>query len=168
MNSEQKIKVTMIINDKIDGTNAMVVSQKLDTTDERAIPALMGIKLYDKMVVILLSLFLGGFGVDRFYLKSYGIAVGKLVLGILSWILLFTSAFIGIAGVIISTIMMLGWSIWCFVDIFMSYKAARTKNFLAVMAVLDRYPAQQVQPQYQGQQPQYQDQPQQPQNPFGV
>ena len=164
MNTTQKLNVTILISDKVDGTNAMVVSQKLDTTDERAIPALMGTKLYDSVLVALLSAFLGLLGVNRFYIKSYGIAVGKLSLTVVAFIL--SSIGIGVANYalnLIAYLILTGAMIWSIVDIFMCHKALKTKNFLAIMSVLDRYPAQSNQDQPN--EPQYRAQ---PKTPFGV
>ena len=66
----------------------------------------------DSAYTLLLSIFLGGLGVDRFYVGDVGLGIAKLLFG---WITL---------------------GIWPFIDIFVSYKKARIKNFENIMAVL--------------------------------
>ena len=69
-------------------------------------------KTYSSTTTLLLSIFLGGLGVDRFYVGDVGLGIAKLLFG---WITL---------------------GIWPFIDIFVSYKKARIKNFENIMAVL--------------------------------
>ena len=63
-------------------------------------------------VTICLAFFLGGFGVDRFYIGDIGLGVAKLLLGWLTF------------------------GIWPFVDIFVSYRKARKKNFEKISLIL--------------------------------
>ena len=140
MDKDQKMRVMMTVSDKVDGQSAMIISNKLDTTDEKASSALMMTKLYDKMIVILLSIFLGGFGVDRFYLKDYGIGVLKIVLAVVSWILIFAGFFITPILVVIGYLLLFGTGIFLLVDIFLCYKAVGKKNFNNIMNVLNMYP----------------------------
>ena len=64
------------------------------------------------MPVVLLSVFLGGLGVDRFVIGDTGLGVAKLLLG---WATL---------------------GIWPLIDIFFCYKKAKLKNFLKIMTLL--------------------------------
>ena len=69
-------------------------------------------KTYSSTTTLLLSIFLGGLGVDRFYVGDVGLGIAKLLFG---WIT---------------------FGIWPFIDIFVSYKKARIKTFENIMAVL--------------------------------
>ncbi len=74
--------------------------------------ALSMVPLKNPMTVLLFSIFLGGFGVDRFYIGDTGMGVAKLLVGGLT----------------------LG--IWPLVDIFMCYKKAKEQNFDLLMSAL--------------------------------
>ena len=142
MNKDQKLRVMMTLSDKLDGQSAMIISNKLESTDDNAASAIMMTKLYEKLIVILLSVFLGGFGADRFYLKDYGLGVLKLVAGIITYACLIGGVLLLVPAVsMIGTLMMLVYSIWLLVDIFLSYKQVGKKNFNNIMNVLAMYPA---------------------------
>ena len=68
--------------------------------------------LKNPMTVLLFSIFLGGFGVDRFYIGDTGMGVGKLLAGWLTF------------------------GIWPLVDIFLCYKKAKEQNFALLMSTL--------------------------------
>lgn len=70
------------------------------------------IKTYKKGTVILLSIFLGGLGVDRFYIGDVGLGIAKLLFG---W---------ATAG------------LWWFIDIFVCVKKAKEKNMKKIMMSL--------------------------------
>ncbi len=71
------------------------------------------VKLVDPIVVLICSIFLGAFGVDRFLLGDVGMGVCKLLFG---WLTLY---------------------IWPFVDIFMAYKKAKEKNLQSILMLLN-------------------------------
>ena len=70
------------------------------------------VQLYEPTTTLLLSLFLGGFGVDRFYIGDTGLGITKLLFG---WLTL---------------------GIWPLIDIFSTYKKAKEKNFNKIMSLL--------------------------------
>lgn len=69
--------------------------------------------LKNPMTVLLFSIFLGGFGVDRFYIGDTGMGVGKLLAGWLTF------------------------GIWPLIDIFLCYKKAKEQNFALLMSALN-------------------------------
>ena len=72
---------------------------------------LVAVKLHNPTTILLFSIFLGSFGVDRFMLGDTGLGVGKLLtLG--------------------------GCGIWAIIDSFLTSDRARVKNFEAVMMSL--------------------------------
>ena len=68
-------------------------------------------------ITVALSIFLGGLGVDRFYVGDIGLGVAKLLFG---WIT---------------------FGIWYLVDIFLCYRKARKVNFERLMNAIAAPPA---------------------------
>ena len=90
----------------------LVFKNALKKADDDKYDNLVGVSVKSPVATVLLSIFLGGLGVDRFYIGDVGLGVGKLLVGWLT------------AG------------IWPFIDIFFSYKKAKEKNFQALMLAL--------------------------------
>lgn len=84
----------------------------LASAPDAAFVSLSSVSLKSTPVTICLAFFLGGFGVDRFYIGDIGLGVAKLLLGWLTF------------------------GIWPFVDIFVSYRKARKKNFENISLIL--------------------------------
>lgn len=78
--------------------------------------AVMTASYREPMVALLLSFFLGVFGIDRFYVGDIGLGIAKLVVTVI-------------------TFGMLGW-VWWFVDLFLIMKTAREKNYEHAMTIL--------------------------------
>lgn len=74
--------------------------------------SLSSVSLKSTPVTICLAFFLGWLGVDRFYIGDIGLGVAKLLLGGLTF------------------------GIWPLVDIFVSYRKARNKNFENISLIL--------------------------------
>ena len=75
---------------------------------------LLTVKLHNPTTILLFSIFLGEFGVDRFMLGDTGLGVGKLLtLG--------------------------GCLVWWLIDLFLISDRARVKNYEAVMMALGLY-----------------------------
>ena len=55
------------------------LGSRLSNLSQNQFNAIQGIQLKDPMMMLLLSLFLGGWGVDRFLLKETGLGVVKLL-----------------------------------------------------------------------------------------
>ena len=73
---------------------------------------LLVLSLKSPMTTLLLSILLGGLGMDRFYIGDIGLGLGKLLLG---WLTL---------------------GIWPLIDIFCSYKKAKETNFQQLLLAL--------------------------------
>ncbi len=84
----------------------------LANAPDAAFASLSSVSLKSTPVTVSLAFFLGWLGVDRFYIGDIGLGVAKLLLG---WL---TSG------------------IWPLVDIFVSYRKARQKNFEMISLIL--------------------------------
>lgn len=89
---------------------------------------LIQLPLKKTVVTVLLSIFLGGLGIDRFYVGDVKFGIAKLAVTIVSSILLFVP-FLGTFASIAN-------GIWKFVDIFFCYKRGYKKNYENAMGVL--------------------------------
>ena len=98
--------------DLIPEEQILTFKSALEKAEDGAYERLMTVPTKNPTTVILLSIFLGGLGVDRFYIGDSGTGIAKLLLGWLT------------AG------------IWPLIDIFVCHKAAKQKNLESLMAVL--------------------------------
>jgi len=87
-----------------------IVRQKLENADYTSATIVLS-QLKDPTISLILSICLGGFGVDRFYIGDVGLGVGKLVT----------------CG---------GIYIWWLIDIFLISDATREKNLQTLMTQL--------------------------------
>ena len=77
---QQKIDMFMMTNQKyFPPEKIMYLKDKLRTMDEEKFSLISTIELKDPTTMLLISLFLGGFGVDRFMLGDTGMGVLKLL-----------------------------------------------------------------------------------------
>lgn len=100
-------KVDLLIStyaDKFKPEHIMAIRQKLETMPDDSYTALQVLPLKSPMIGILLGLFLGGLGVDRFYAGNTGLGIAKLLT----------------CG---------GFGIWTIVDLFLIMDAVRDANY---------------------------------------
>ena len=77
---KQKVDMYLMSNQKhFPAEKIIFLKQKLYSLDEEKFAMLSAIELKDPTTLLLISLFLGGFGVDRFMLKDTGMGVLKLL-----------------------------------------------------------------------------------------
>ena len=105
-------QVMTLVSGKVPEEKMLVLKSKLTNASDDKIDEIMCLKLRNPVSVLLFSLFLGGFGIDRFIIGDTGLGVAKLLVGGLT----------------------LG--IWPFIDIFISHKKAKEKNFNNIMQLL--------------------------------
>lgn len=86
--------------------------RSLEKADDNCIDNLMMVKTYNPMLILICSIFLGGFGIDRFLIGDTALGVCKLLFG---WLTL---------------------GIWPLIDIFFSYQTAKEKNLFNLLSVL--------------------------------
>lgn len=104
MESDKVNHILMMLSSKIPAGSIPSVRTRLENTDisESEILALHS-KMKDPLLSILLSIFIGTLGVDRFYIGDVGLGIGKLLT----------------AG---------GCGIWWLIDIFLIVDATKQKN----------------------------------------
>ncbi len=109
---QQKIDMYIMTNQKyFPAEKIMYLKDKLRTMDEEKFSLISTIEMKDPTTLLLVSLFLGGFGVDRFMLGDTGMGVLKLLTG-------------GCCGVL------------TIIDWFSIQKKTRELNFSKVMALV--------------------------------
>ena len=91
--------------------NMPLIKQKLEGLPEEKVALLYSLNLKDPTIILIVSLFAGGLGIDRFMLGDTGMGVGKLLT----------------AG---------GCGVWAIVDWFLVMGRARELNFQAVMQTI--------------------------------
>lgn len=101
----------MINANKFNENQIFTVKEKLAKLPVDRQTMVQSMSLKDPIVALLISFFVGCFGIDRFY-------VGNIVLGILKLLTL---------G---------GLGIWALVDLFLIMRAARTTNFNKIMSAI--------------------------------
>lgn len=102
---------------KIPSEQVFNLSKTLEKADDDTLSALAMLPLKNPIIGLMLGLFLGPFGVDRFYKGDIGLGVAKLV---------FT---LTIIGTIVSVI-------WAIVDLFLVYMGIKNDNFQKITQVL--------------------------------
>ena len=87
------------------------IQQQLATVPDEKVIMLMGVDFHNVTLMLILSIFVGSLGVDRFLLGDYVMGALKLITG----------------G---------GCGIWWLIDIFLITEATKTKNFQKLQQVL--------------------------------
>ena len=91
---------------------------------------LMQMPVKKKVVTILFAIFLGGIGIDRFYVGDVKLGVFKIVGSVAASLMILIP--------ILGTIASIANAIWKFADIFISYKKIYDKNYENAMAILGK------------------------------
>jgi hypothetical protein len=104
----EQSKIDMFIatsGDRFPGEKAGIIYSQLEKTDDKKILSIQSADYKNPTTLLIVSIFLGGLGVDRFMLGQTGLGVGKLLT----------------CG---------GLGVWAFIDLFLIMRAAKEKNFL--------------------------------------
>lgn len=125
----EKLNTAILINlwlDKVPRESVAALQQSLDEIKDDNVSVLSFITLKNPIIGLLLGLFGGTFGVDRFYKGDIGLGITKFSILIISFELaIFTSG----AG-------LFGWFIlyvWIFIDLFLVWRGIKTDNFNKIM-----------------------------------
>lgn len=80
---QNKIQLFMVSNqDKLPMEMIPLISNRLEAADDSRMPVLMSMDLKSPVVALVLSLVLGGFGIDRFYIGDNTNGAIKLIVGL--------------------------------------------------------------------------------------
>lgn len=105
MTNDKIASITAQFSKDIPDGMSLALQQALKNVPDEAYSHLIAVQTKSPATVILLSIFLGGLGIDRFYIGDVGLGVAKLLLG---WLTL---------------------GIWPLIDIFLCYKKAKEYNY---------------------------------------
>ncbi|EOH9141665.1 TM2 domain-containing protein, partial [Campylobacter coli] len=119
--------VLMMISDKIPSNSLPLVQDKLKNASEDKINSLAILPFKSHIIGLILGLFLGAFGIDRFYKGDIGLGIAKLI----TWLAGVVTIWIYIGGLILFVL----W-IWCIVDWFLVWKGIKKDNLNKILAVL--------------------------------
>lgn len=112
MTKEKVNEMLLAYKDLIPHEKLPFFKSALEKAGDDACDALAMCKIYKPTVVLLLSIFLGVIGIDRFYIGNVGLGVAKLLFGWLTF------------------------GIWPLLDIFFSYRKAKEINLINLIARL--------------------------------
>ena len=108
----QKVDLFMMTNNKyFPESHLPMIRERLLAADESRTLMVQSIQFKDPTTALVISLFLGTYGIDRFYIGDTGLGVGKLLT----------------CG---------GCGIWAIVDWFLIMDATREKNLTKLMMAL--------------------------------
>ena len=112
MTEERAREVMNVIKDRIPEDRYVEVRGRLLSANDAAADAVMSAKLHGTASVVLLSIFLGGLGIDRFVVGDVGLGIAKLLIGWLTF------------------------GLWPLIDIFFCYKKGKKKNYCKIMQMI--------------------------------
>ncbi len=108
----QQINTFMLTNGKYFPEDKMpLLREQLQNVDDSKFATIVSLQYKNPTTALILSLFLGGYGIDRFYIGDTGLGIGKLLT----------------CG---------GLGIWAIIDWFLIMGSTREKNFNKLMQYL--------------------------------
>ena len=113
MTEENRKMLISMLRKNIPEEKLYYLKKVLDDAPDSVVDEIMCTPLHESTHILLFSIFLGGLGVDRFMIGDTGLGVGKLLFGWLTC------------------------GVWPLIDIFMSHKKAKEKNFDKIMDILE-------------------------------
>ncbi len=114
MTQEKVTNILLLLKDKIPTDQIENLKNALESADDNIYESItIYSKLHNPIITLVLSLTLGAFGVDRFYIGDVGVGICKLLFGWLTF------------------------GIWPLVDIFYSFKRTKEKNLKTILSCLN-------------------------------
>lgn len=109
-----------------------LLQKELEELDDGALNALIMVELRQPLIALILAIFFGEFGVDRFYVGNKELGFAKLITFVVSLITLF---------ILIGFFLFAGLYIWKFIDCFLIMRACKEANFERLMIQIHQYKA---------------------------
>lgn len=110
----------------------LLLQRELEDLDEGALNALMMVELRQPVIALILAIFFGEFGVDRFYIGNKELGLAKLIAFGISFVTLF---------ILIGLLLFMGLYLWKFIDCFLIMKACKEANYQRLMAQIQQFKA---------------------------
>ncbi|HEL1619761.1 TPA: TM2 domain-containing protein [Streptococcus suis] len=110
----------------------LLIQRELEDLDEGALNALMMVELRQPLIALMLAIFFGEFGVDRFYIGNKELGFAKLIAFGISFVTLF---------ILIGLLLFMGLYLWKFIDCFLIMKACKEANYQRLMAQIQQFRA---------------------------
>lgn len=124
---QNKIQLFMAANqDKLPMEMIPLISNRLEAADDSRMPVLMSMDLKSPVVALVLSLVLGGLGIDRFYIGDNTNGAIKLIVGLV------VLPIISVVTLGIGSLLYLGYA----VDYFLIMGATKKKNAEKLMMLI--------------------------------
>ena len=138
---EQKVQAACMAHfNTIPDSKRLLYKAALENADDNRYNELMSAKLKNANTATILSIFLGIFGVDRFYLGDVVIGIVKLAIICLAPILFAVLAIANVLGkeslMIFNLFCILIANVWWFADIFICRNRIKYKNYQILMIAL--------------------------------
>jgi len=104
----------------------LYLRERLSHLPEEHFNNLYALQFKDPTIALILSIFTGALGIDRFWLGDVGLGIGKLAVWLLSWIFIWL-----LVGFLFYA--------WWIVDIFFVQNRAKEMNFQTIIRFLAYY-----------------------------
>lgn len=113
------------------------IRQRLVTLPNERETAISAIDFKSPMVALLLSVFLGWLGIDRFYIGDIGLGAGKLVVNLFGNTInaIITTLTFGVGWFVITPFV----CIWWLIDLFLIMGATKKKNLKKFYQLIGEY-----------------------------
>lgn len=141
---EQKVNALMgRISRKILPARRAEVKQKMRAAEDSAYAEIVSMRLRSKGVTVVLAVFLGWLGADRFYAGSVVTGIFKLLLALICGTLealrytLLPLPLLGLAGLIVGGVL----ALWIIIDWFVSFRAGLRRNYVKIALCLEKHAA---------------------------
>ncbi|MCO0798332.1 TM2 domain-containing protein [Streptococcus suis] len=104
-----------------------ILQKELEDLDNEALNVLMMVEMHQPLVALILAIFFGEFGVDRFYVGNKELGFAKLIAFAVSFVTLF---------ILIGFLLFLGLYLWKFIDCFLIMRACTDGCVIGKLRIL--------------------------------
>ena len=139
MKTEYSQNIYLYIKDYVSPQQALVLMKEMEDLPDSAYTPLLSLKLKKPLTSLILSIFLGFLGVDRFFIDDVGMGIGKLICWICSeFFTMMLFSFLDELFILLPVVLLVS-PIWQIVDMCLISKDTREKNFIDIKNFLNYY-----------------------------